>query len=486
MASPSFPATDLADAEARSWLVILGDAAQAPPGVELGPSRLTLGAGEDDDVFLSGVGVVPGHVQMVFLDGRATVLRATQDIRIDGQAVSQFPVDLHPLQVLSLSADTHLAYGPKGSQWPSPPPWPRQAEDEGESGSPEGAMLGSGEEQNVSDFAESSSLEEEESTYERGSRTRREHVAHSARVGGWTLAAAAVVVVGLVLFDLIWGSREVVQPQAQAIENSEDVLERLLASDPARYKFVKLKRRNDGAISLTGFIDSDEAYRKLADQVRQQVVNSRGNVRLDAMTPDRLNGLVKDLLSRFPMGSRVERQGDQVEVLVFGVQGDPESMKNLQAELGRLAERIHPMKMELSFSVKPGDQLLNEISMELNRRSATRDMQVSLDETGGRINGVVAAAVEGEARATLQDVKQTFAQQLPLNIELKVDPKLNFTVVSLMLGGNESTATLLQRGKSQTFRVGESVFGTGELKDIRNDGVVLALGRREMFIPLIR
>lgn len=480
----SASANDLIDTEARFWLVILGDSAETPPGIELGPSRLTLGAGEDDDVFLSGVGVVPGHVQMVFLDGRATVLRATQDIRIDGQAVAQFPVDLQPLQVLSLSADTHLAYGPKGSRWPQPAPWPVPVELEGDVDGRELPAMPLDDED--PSLAEGLGEDDGEPSYERGARTRREQVAHSARLGGFALAAAALVVVGLVLFDLIWGSREVVAPQEMAIERSEDVLDHLLASDPTHFKFVRLNRRDDGAIALTGFIDSDDAYRSLAEQVRQQVVNSRGNVRLDAVTPERLNNLVRDLLSRYPMGSRVEVQADQVLVQVFGVQGEPELMNSLQAELNRLAQRISPMKMVLRFTVQPGDQLINEIAMELNRRSATRDMQVSLDESGARITGVVAAAVEADARATLNEIQQAYVDRLPVSVELKVDPKLNFSVVSLMLGGNESTATLLQRGKSQTFRVGEPVFGTGELKDIRTDGVVLALGRREMFIPLIR
>jgi hypothetical protein len=42
------------------------------------------------------------------------------------------------------------------------------------------------------------------------------------------------------------------------------------------------------------------------------------------------------------------------------------------------------------------------------------------------------------------------------------------------------------RGKSQTFRVGDSVFGAGELREVTAEGVVIALGRREMFIPILR
>jgi len=113
-------------------------------------------------------------------------------------------------------------------------------------------------------------------------------------------------------------------------------------------------------------------------------------------------------------------------------------------------------------------------------------MQVRIEANGARITGLVAAPVESEARTALNKIVEDFSSRLPLTVELKVDPKLNFTVVSLTQGGLESSATLIQRGKTQTFRVGESVFNTGELREVKSDGVVIALGRREMFIPLIR
>ena len=76
------------------------------------------------------------------------------------------------------------------------------------------------------------------------------------------------------------------------------------------------------------------------------------------------------------------------------------------------------------------------------------------------------------------------AQRVPLTFDLKVDPKLNFTLVGLTIGGETSTATLVQRGRVESYRLGEAVFGTGELREIRRNGVVIALGRRELFIPM--
>ena len=316
--------------------------------------------------------------------------------------------------------------------------------------------------------------------------TRRAQMIHGARLASVALGAATVIVVGLVVTDLIWGNREVVNPAEIVIDRSEETLKRLLASDPKNYGSVKLTVRPDGALALTGFLDSEAAFRKLAEQVRQEDVNSRGNVRLDAMTSERLSALVKDHLARFPLASRVEVTPSLVQITVFGVLTEQEGVDRIKGDLTRLAARVAPRKLEVEFRVQPADQISNEIINALGRSATTRDLQFRIDDDGGRITGLVAAAVESEARAAVAEVQKTFAERLPLTVDLKVDPKLNFSVVSLTQGGDGSTATLVQRGRTQIFRVGEPVFGVGELTDIKSDGVVLALGRREIFIPLIR
>lgn len=466
--SPRDPVNGLIRSETVDYtLVILGSGDGVPPGYLLGASRLSLGAGEADDVFLSGVGIVPGHVRMVFLDGQLTLLSASEAVRIDGMAVTDFPVDLQPLQTLSLSADTHLAYGPVGSAWPTPPVWVGEA------------LLSPQEPELVADgefAAPARAL--------RTPRTVKQKVVHSARLGSVVLGVASLLVVVVVLGNLIWGSREVVNPGELAIDRSEQVLQGLLARDPARFGSVRVHRREDGAIALTGFIDSDAAYRDLADQVRQQVVSSGGNVRLDALTRERLEGLVNDQIGRYPLGSQLDITPEDIELTVYGVQTEAIDSTRLMADLSRLRDRIKPRRMNINIDLQPVEVVTFEVTEQLSKSPITREFQFSVGDAGGVISGVVAPAAEAEARNLLESLTQTLSDRLPLTVDLKVDPKLNFSLVGLTLGGNMATATLLQRGRVETFRVGESVFGTGELKEIRRNGVVVAMGRRELFIPM--
>lgn len=466
-------------------LVILGSEEASPPGFLLGASRLVVGAGEQDDVFLSGVGVVPSHLRLIFVDDRITILAASQEIRINGVVVDQFPIDLEPLQVLSLSADTHITYGPVGSAWPSVPHWEMPVDESNDealsSEESASAAVENSLEESHKDIHSSPNVPSVDQVM-----TTRDKVNASARLGVLVLVVSSLVVVALVLFDVFWGRREVVAPQGRAIELSENILDKLLSMDKVAYRSVRLDRRADGAISISGFIDSEDAYRRLSEQVRQQVVNSGGNVRLDALTLERLSALVRDHLVSYPMGYQMDAEGDKVRVLIFGIKQDSIIQERLTAELSRLADRIAPRQLELDFQLQTADGLVQEVMAALTRRSITQDMQVRIEANGARITGLVAAPVESEARTALNKIVEDFSSRLPLTVELKVDPKLNFTVVSLTQGGLESSATLIQRGKTQTFRVGESVFNTGELREVKSDGVVIALGRREMFIPLIR
>ena len=275
-------------------------------------------------------------------------------------------------------------------------------------------------------------------------------------------------------------------PGEVAIDHSQQVLGQLLASSREIFGSVSLTERNDGVLALTGFIDSEEAYARLAEQVRQQSVSSGGNVRMDVLTPGRLEALVRDTLSRFPLAVRTETTAETIQLNVFGVKLEPEIMARVKSDLSRLAPRVNPKTLKIEFNVQEADKILRDITQSLSKSPATRDLRVELDESGGHIVGTVPAALEKEATAAALAIMKTFETQLPLKISLKFDSKLNFSVVSLTQGGEVSTATLVQRGRAQTFRVGDAVFGVGELTDIRNDGVALALGKREVFIPLSR
>lgn len=448
-------------------LVVLGSADDVPPGYLLGASRLSLGAGEADDVYLSGVGVAPGHVRLVFLDGQVTLLSASAEVRIDGVAVTGFPAELLPLQTLSLSPDTHLAYGTVGAQWPKPPEWeipePGVSVEPDPDPVPDSAVL---------------------LRPKRVQRTVKQKVVHSARLGSVVLGVAMLLLVAMVLINLIWGSREVVNPGEVAIDRAELVLQELVKRDPSRFSSVRVTRRNDGAIALTGFMDSEDAYHELANQVRQQVVSSGGNVRLDALTQGRLEGLIHDQISRYPLGSQLEVTPEAIQLNVYGIQTEALDASRLLADLSRLKERVKPRPMFIAMELEPAQALAAEIADQLSQSPITREFQFAVGETGGSISGVVAPAAEAEARSLLENLKEIHGQRLPLTFDIKVDPKLNFNLVGLTLGGDAASATLVQRGRAETFRVGEVVFGNGELKEIRRNGVVVAMGRRELFIPM--
>ena len=462
---------------APHMLVILGQPNPDHVGFELSSARLSVGAGDNDDVYLADVGVVPGHVEMIFLEGSITVLSAAEKIWIDGEAATKFPFDWQPLSTMSFGPDTHLSYGQKGANWPSAPVWQDALQSEE-------AVTTAVDNATHEDI--NTNNDEHGTEFHPPLMTPRARAIHSARMTAWTMAAATIIVIAFVVTDVFWGSREVVHPSAVAIDLSEAVLNRLIESDPANYGSVTLTERPDGALALTGFIESEESYRQLAEQVRQEDVNSRGNVRMNAMTSSRLLALVEDQLTGYPLSSRLDVTTDEVRLTVVGIVIDAEKMDRIRAQLERLSSRVVPRNFTIDFQLVTPEKIGAEIEAELNVAATTRGLRFSAEDDGGHIRGIVAASVEEDTRQALEAIKKNFENRLKLTIDLQIDEKINFNVVSLSQGGQASLATMIQYGSTQTFLAGDAMYGVAKLLEVKSDGVDLLMGRREIFLPLIQ
>ena len=463
---------------ARDYLlVILDESREEPLGFDLSSARLSLGAGEDDDIYLADVGVVPGHVEMIFLDGHITLLSAAEAIWIDGQPVARFPCEWPPLSVMSFSAGTHLAYGASDSIWPAVPDI-TGAEPEADDNA------GWDDDADPEEF-ENDSSGGDHADFHLPLLSPRAQAIHSARLAGWALGAATVIVIAFVFADLLWGSREVIHPSAAAIDDSAAALNNLIASDPVSYRSVKLTERPDGALALTGFIESDEAYANLAAQVRQEDVNSRGNVRLDALTSSLLLALVEDQLAGYPLIPALKVSADEVRLSVVGLAIDVERTERIRDRLKRLAARVAPRTFSVDMQLSKPEQVIAEVERELSLGPTTRALGFRIDDAGGVIYGAVAASVEAETRQDLETIIKQFEGTLRLQTDLQVNEKINFNVVSLSQGGQLSLATMAQYGSTQTFAPGEAVFGVAKLLEVKGDGVALIMGRREIFLPLV-
>jgi hypothetical protein len=458
-------------------LVLLGQDDPEAMGYELSSARLSLGAGEKDDVYLADVGVVPEHIEMIFLDDRITVLKASKSIWVDGEPMTRFPFDWSLNSVLSCGPETHLAYGLRGSTWPVTP----EITDAGRAG-PENA----GDIETASTKTPKNNRHQPEPIgFHNLSSTPRAHVIHSARLSVLALSVATVIVIMLVAADLLWGTREIINPSEVAIDRSEVALNALLESDPVNYRSVKLTVRPDGALVLTGFIESEEAYRYLAEQVRQEDSNSRGNVRLDALTPSRLLALVEDQLAGYALMANLQVSPMDVRLMVTGLEMDSSDLIVMRDRLQRLGNRVAPRTFEIDMQLEDAGRIAQEIEDALRLGATTRELELKIEADGVHITGLVAGSVEVETRRDLESMRDSFERRLPMVIDIDVDQKINFNVVGLSQGGEVDLATLVQFGNPTTFKQGESVFGLARILEIRSDGVALALGRRKVFLPMI-
>jgi hypothetical protein len=446
------------DGEQQLFLVpLLGDGS-AGDLVELHAGRLKIGAAESDDIYLNMVGVAPSHVSLVYLGGQITVLSAAHELRLEGVLQKQFPFEWNPLQVLSLGS-AHLTYGREDSAWPQIP----EIEQEPEPAAPE--------EPEVEEYVAPVK------------RTVKQNAVISARRGAIVFATAVgLIVIGL-LANLFFGSRDIVSPNDLSIEKAYQEIQQLLQSDKENYAGIKLEKRIDGALAISGFMEDQRSFLLLADSVRNQAIKTRGNVRFDALSKDKLSEQIKDLIGNYPLKHTLTISGNDIHVDITGVKTPDLDLANLKNELDRINDRITPRVFHHTVQTLDPNDLTKTINAQLVSSPLTRNLKFEIKNKTPAIRGVVAASAEEQTMQVVRQLTSTLLPRFPITVDIATDPKINFQVSSVVLGGAGAVANITLRGKTESFRVGDQVFGLGELMEIRKDGVVVSSKSKELFVP---
>jgi hypothetical protein len=444
--------------ETQLFIVCLS--ANGEPGdlIELHPGRLSAGAAEKDDIFLNLVGVAPSHINFVFLDGHITVLSANHEVRLGGVVQKVFPFEWEPLHVISLGS-AHLTYGTSQGPWP---------------------MVPEMQEQLVEEVVEL----EEEQYVPPPKRTVKEHAVISARRGAIVVTTAVVVVVLGLATNFLFGSRDIVSPNERSIESAHQDISRLLQSDRQHLSTVKLEKRIDGALSITGFIDDPKSYALLADAIRNESIKTRGNVRFDALSKEKLSEQIKDLIGNYPLKFNLTLSGNDIYTEITGIKTADLDLANLKNQLERINDRVDPRVFHYTITTIDPIELTKTINAKLASSPLTRNIKFDIKSKSATIKGVIAAAAEEKTMPLIRSMVAKEMTSFPVVVDIAIDPKVNFKVSSIVTGAQMAVANLTFRGKTESRSVGEDVFGQGELLEIRKDGVIVGSRSRELFVPV--
>jgi type II secretory pathway component PulC len=114
----------------------------------------------------------------------------------------------------------------------------------------------------------------------------------------------------------------------------------------------------------------------------------------------------------------------------------------------------------------------------------TRNLKFEIKNKTAVIKGVVAASAEERTMVVVRNLTSSMMSSYPVVVDIATDPRINFQVSSVMMGGQGAAAILTLRGKSEAFKVGDEVFGIGELLEIRKDGIIVSSKSKELFVPV--
>jgi hypothetical protein len=437
-------------------LAQLREAAEPEDFFTLEAGRFSVGASDRDDIYLSQVGVSPQHLAFVYVGGLITLLSAQGEVRINGSKLSAFPYDLQPLQVLSLGS-AHLSYGVQGSHWP---------------GVPEPVV--------------------EETTEVKAPPppppppTKRQQVVKGATRGIAVLGMTMLVTVAALLYGFVLAPYKVVDPGEGADKSAGDEIINIVRSAPTEFGNIKVDRRIDGALIVTGFVETDQSFRLLSDEIRRHDRATGGNVRFDALSKTKVKELVQDMIGNYPLRYEITDDNGQLDIRVTGIRTDGMDEALLHSELGRLKERLAPKRTSYQLELIDANRAKIMVDDILNRSPLTDPFEFYIEKNVATVRGVVAESAELRLRPLMESVEKELSRVFPLRMRIDVEPRVAFVVDSVYLGPTLPSAVISHKGKTETARQGEAAFGVGELTEVRKDGVVVTIGKAQMFVPIER
>jgi hypothetical protein len=268
--------------------------------------------------------------------------------------------------VLTLGS-AHLSYGPEQSEWPLIP----QIEE-----------MGGAEEEATPVIPE---------FVPPPKRTAKEHAVISARRGGIVIATAVAVIILGLLINLLFGSRDIVSPNDRSIAKAYEDINQLLQSDKQGFSSIKLEKRIDGALAISGFVDDQKSFLLLADAVRNESIKTKGNVRFEALSKDKLSEQIKDLIGNYPLKFTITLSGNDIYTEITGIKTPDLDLDNLKNELERINDRVAPRKFHYNITTLDPADLTKSINAKLAASPLTRNLKFEIKNKTAVIKGVVAA-----------------------------------------------------------------------------------------------
>lgn len=437
-------------------LAQLREAGEPEDFFSLEVGRFSVGASDRDDIYLSHVGVSPQHLSFVFVGGLVTLLSANGEVRINGSKLTTFPYDLQPLQVLSVGS-AHISYGSQGSNWPGLPE--PVAEETTESKAPPPPPPPP---------------------------TKRQQVVKGATRGIAVLGMTTVVTVAALLYGFVLAPYKVVDPGEGADKSAGDEIVNIVRSAPSEFGYIKVDRRIDGALVVTGFVETDQSFRLLSDEIRRHDRATGGNVRFDALSKGKVKELVQDMLGNYPLRYEITDENGLLDIKVSGIRTANMDENLLHSELGRLKERLAPKRTSYQLDLIDANRAKIMVDEMLDRSPLTDPFEFSIEKNVATVRGVVAESAELRLRPLIESIEKELSKIFPLRMRIDVEPRVAFVVDSVYLGPTVPSAVISHKGKTETAKQGEAVFSVGELTEVRKDGVLVTIGKAQMFVPIER
>ena len=484
--------------------------------IRLSARRYSLGSSEDNVVILSDDDIEKNHITFFFSEGEVSVLSAHGGLMIDGKKINSFPLDVAPLQLMTLAGSNEndnvsLAFAEgTAANWPD------------DKKIAETLARGANAAENKTKDEKTRRAEKKFGSFARLSPRKRKILLRS----GSRFAVALGASIAIIFISLLW--QDPARRQAKRMQQVEQQLERELASKPREHRTVYIKEANDGSIILLGYVETEK------ELVRLRGIAFESGLRIRVVSKEQLRATLKVFAKQYglyanfvllPIAKNNSAENKKInaetkqeknvenynfekteqDTMLGDYESTAEASKAQRIDTQYFKLRVEgfieherrvetfrqaviqdlPYIVEVEMDVTTNEIMLGEIQKTLAKNAAFSGIKLEL------ISGylVISGAIFSNFHDELQTVLKKHSLKLPnapiIKEKLILVPPLYAQITALLLGRQRAVDLRIHNDRnSKRYLIGETIDSDKQITDIANNGIMLKYKNETVGFPI--
>ena len=496
--------------------------------------RYSLGSGEENSLILSDSNIAKKHISFFFAEGEISVLSADGGLLVDGVSIDKFPIDVAPLQVMTLAVsepsdnvsiafrETEASGNMSGDLNESVNNWPDEEKIE------ELLLKNKQLKDTKNNSQKTRQVEKKLGAFARmGSRmgySNKKILVPSIIATLATLAAIAL----LTITTLLW--LDPARWQAKRMQKVEKRLEKELAAKPQSQRTVRIAQEKDGSFVLLGYVETEKelvrlrglafesglqirvvskeqliaaieviaqqynlyANFKLAPVGKASTVKTKNKENRPTIAGERKRGNTYYSFEDLQLGgARLitaqefnERRKRETQHFKLRAEGFVEHERKLEAFRKTVLQSL-PYISEVEMDVTTNELMLASIRNAISKNIAFSGVNLNLHLGQLVLSGAIFANFHDELQDILQKHYQKLSRAPVPKDRITLAPPLYAKITALLLGRQRAVDIVMRKNAiPKRYLVGQVIDNDKQIIAIASNGIILNYRDKTLGFPI--